>query len=128
MLQDVVKEYILNCFPEYNDREMAGINNIKLDTIIFCTNRRKLDKYLDDLLSDFDVADSIENVINMKNRIEIRFKDGRKIVSTSYHETAKGFRFNRLIMDLDNLTCNNIFDHVIRPMGYACSRENVSFI
>jgi len=128
MLQDVIEGYVLSCFSEGNKQEMAGINNIKLDTLIFCTNKKKLDKYVDDLLHDFDVEDSIDKIIRTKNRVEIRFKDGRKILSTGYSETARGFRYKKLILDLEEMGCSNIFDHIIVPMGYACKRSDVSFI
>ena len=125
-LKHIIKRYILNSYPESNECEMAGLNNIKLDTLIYSTNERKLGEWLDIFLDDDE--NDVQSVRRSKYSLMIVMTDGSVVKSVPPNSSARGYRYKKVVIDLDELKCDDTFDDIILPCGYACSRENVSFI
>lgn len=104
-------------------RPLAGLNNIKLNCIVFSNNRIKAYDKMNSILENID-KDNLLRVIKVKDIIrEIQLKDGTRYIWLNTNRYATAYRCKKVIIDRD-LSRDLILDYVLLSACY-CGKDDV---
>lgn len=117
----IIDKYVLGLFNE-EPTEMHGLNNVKVNCIIFSNDKLKATEKMNDILDR--VGDCVDKVIKIKGETHsITLKDGTRYIWVKPNDNARGYRCNSTFIDR-NLPLDTIKTHIM-PIAYYCGKDTV---
>lgn len=119
----IIDEYIKNMYSD-EIQQMQGLNNIKVNCIVFSNDSNKANDKMEEILNDLILLNVKYNVIKTKGGIkEITLEDGTRYIWVTPNENARSYRCNHAFIDR-NLSLETIENYVI-PISFYCSKDTV---
>lgn len=119
----LIDKYILNMFRD-EPTEMQGLNNVKVNCIVFSNDSEKANKKMEYILSEHILSDEVHEVRRIKESIkEIRLKNGERYIWVKPNEYSKGYRCNHAFIDR-SLSLETIETHIM-PTAFYCGKDTV---
>lgn len=102
---------------------MGGLNNVKVDTIIFTHDRDKAERKMTEVYNE--CPSRVYRFIKSSYAIALHFYDGSRYMWLNPTSSARGYRCRKAIIDR-NITLLEFQDHLDIPCMY-CGKDDISF-
>ncbi len=117
-----IEEYLNRFLPD-NGSPMSGLNNVKVNTIIFTHNRHKAENRLNVIYNEN--KNNVRKYLKGKDDLQIWLNDGLRFIWVKPNRAARGYRCAKAIIDQD-ITLKELQDNIIGCLLY-CGKSDVTF-
>lgn len=125
-MSDLIKEKIdadIKSMFRDEPHPLAGLNNVKVNYIVFSNNRIKASNKMNSILESID-KDNLLRVIKIKDIIrEIQLKDGARYIWLNTNRYATAYRCRKVIIDRD--LSRDELDIFVLPSAWYCGKDDV---